>query len=268
MQNASTYRTPLQFPSHAIKPDTSKKVIFCIPTISKPYQVMMDSLAASIPLIQAAGWEEGAVYQIGCPYISAARSMMLRKALDAKATVIVFIDHDLSWDPQDLLTLIECDADVVGGTYRFKGEPEEYMGAVIPDHDRRPQAREDGCIKMHSIPAGFLKVTRGAVNKFMQEYPELLYGEKCNPAVDLFNHGVIDGVWYGEDYAFAKRYREKCGDVWCIPNLNITHHLGDTPFPGNYHKYLRRIPGGSESSTPVPPKTLKELHDTRSHVAS
>ena len=60
------------------------------------------------------------VHEVGSPYISAARATMLRKALDAKADVIVFIDHDLSWRPGDLLKLIETTGDVVGGTYRFK----------------------------------------------------------------------------------------------------------------------------------------------------
>jgi hypothetical protein len=89
--NTTVLDTPLNFPSHALKDDLRKKVVFCIPTVSKPYQVCLDSLEASVKLITDAGWEEGAVYQIGCPYISAARSMMLRKALDAKATVVVFI---------------------------------------------------------------------------------------------------------------------------------------------------------------------------------
>lgn len=231
-----------------------KKVVFCIPTLTKPYDVMTESLKASIPLITQAGWEEGSVYQIGCPYISAARSMMLRKALDAKATVVVFLDHDLSWRPEDLLKLIETQGDVVAGTYRFKGDPEEYMGAIIPDIHNRPQVRKDGAIKAHSIPAGFLKITRQGVNKFMETYPELCYGERIAPGVDLFNHGVMEGIWYGEDYAFAKRWREKCGDIWIVPDLDITHYLGETAYPGNFHRYLLRLPGGSESDNPVPPE--------------
>lgn len=242
---ASTYRTPLNFPSHALKDDTQKKVVFCIPTISKPYQVTLDSLEASIPLITSAGWDEGAVYMIGCPYISAARSMMLRKALDAKATVVVFIDHDLSWEPADLLRLIETEGDVVAGTYRFKGEPEEYMGAIFPGLDGTPIVRADGCIKAHSIPAGFLKITRKGVAKFIAEYPQLTYGDKCSPHIDLFNHGVIDGVWMGEDYAFAKRWREKCGDIWLIPDMNLNHWSGETCFPGNFHNFMLAQPGGS-----------------------
>ena len=244
--NTSTIDTPLNFPSHAIQDDKKKKVVFCIPTISKPYQVCLDSLEASVKLITDAGWEEGAVYQIGCPYISGARSMMLRKALSADATVIVFIDHDLSWDPQALLTLIETEGDVIAGTYRFKGDPEEYMGAIYPGPDGTPIVREDGCVKAHSIPAGFLKITRDGVNKFMRAYPELTYGEQCNLMIDLFNHGVIDHVWYGEDYAFAKRWREKCGDIWIIPDLNINHHTKDRAYKGNFHNFLLRQPGGSD----------------------
>ena len=245
----STIDTPFNFPSHAIKDDGFKKVVFCIPTISKPYQVTLDSLQASIPLIKAAGWDEGAVYQIGCPYISAARSTMLRKALDAKATVVVFIDHDLSWEPPALLQLIETEGDVVAGTYRFKGEPEEYMGAIFPGPDECPIVREDGCIKAHSIPAGFLKITRQGVNKFMNAYPELRYGEACSPAIDLFNHGAVGGIWYGEDYAFARRWREKCGDIWLIPNLNLDHHTPDKVYPGNFHNFMLRQPGGSEDKS-------------------
>ena len=246
----STINTPFNFPSHALKEDAAKKVVFCIPTISKPYQQMLDSLAASVPLITAAGWDEGAVYMIGCPYISGARATMLRKALDAKATVVVFLDHDLSWDPHALLQLIETEGDVVAGTYRFKGDPEEYMGSIFPGLDGCPIVRADGCIKAHSVPAGFLKVTRKGINKFIAAYPELCYGERSSPAIDLFNHGAHDWVWYGEDYAFARRWREKCGDVWLVPDLNLTHHSPTIAYPGNFHRYMQRQDGGSESENP------------------
>jgi hypothetical protein len=70
--------------------------------------------------------------------------------------------------------LIETPGDVVAGTYRFKRAEEEYMGALLPDIHGRPQVRDDGCIKAHSIPAGFLKITANGVNRFMLEYPELM----------------------------------------------------------------------------------------------
>jgi hypothetical protein len=223
-----------------------KKVVFCIPTITRPYQQTIDSLKASIPLITAAGWDEGLVVEVGCPYISAARAKLLRKALNGGATVAVFIDHDLSWEPGDLLRLIETEGDVVAGTYRFKKDEEEYMGSVFSSPDGRPMLREsDGALIAHSIPAGFLKVTKTAVNKFIENYPELCYGERHSPHVDLFNHGAHQHVWWGEDFAFARRWREKCGPIYLVPDLNITHHTAEKAFPGNFHEFLLRQPGGS-----------------------
>ena len=93
-----------------------RKVIFCTPTVTRPFAPFLAAMEASIPLIIEAGWDEGSAYKVGCPYISHARSEMTRQALDAKADVIVYIDHDLSWAPGDLLRLIETEGPVVAGT--------------------------------------------------------------------------------------------------------------------------------------------------------
>ena len=67
----------------------TKKVVFCVPTVTRPYQQCLDSLEASHPLVEAAGWESCMVNEVGNPYISAARATMLRKALDAFARLDV-----------------------------------------------------------------------------------------------------------------------------------------------------------------------------------
>ena len=232
------------------------KVVFAVPTLKRPFPQTEAAIEASIPRIKDAGWTQGIVSEVGCPYISCARATMLRKAMDARADVVVFIDHDVSWEPHALLKLIETKGDVVAGTYRFKRDEEEYMGALLPDIHGRPQVRDDGCVKAHSIPAGFLKITANGVNKFMREYPELCFGDRFALSVDLFNHGAHEGVWYGEDYAFARRWREKCGEIWVIPDLNLTHHSPEKDYPGNFHRYLLRQDGGSESANPDPPVRL------------
>lgn len=221
-----------------------KRVTFCVPTLTRPHQKTLDSLEASIPFITAAGWEEGMVSEIGCPYISAARATMLRKALDVKSDVIVFIDHDVSWNPLDLLKLIETEGDVVAGLYRFKKDGDEHYMGVIDDNDGAPVVRDDGCIKATLVPAGFLKVTRAAVNKFMQAYPKLVYGEASNPSVDLFNHGAHNGAWWGEDYSFCRNWRDAGGEIWIVPDVSLTHWSGDTPYHGNFHEFMRKQPGG------------------------
>lgn len=224
------------------KRKVGKKVVFCTPTIKQPYPQYLASLEAEIPLLDAAGWDHGITWMVGCAYISAARSIMLRRALDAKADVIVFIDHDLSWKPGDLLKLIETEGDVVAGTYRFKKDEMEWMGRIFTGPNDRPMVRADGCVHALFVPAGFLKVTREAVGKFIRDYPELTYGDPCSPDVDLFNHGAHEGVWFGEDYMFCKRWIDKGGDVWIVPDLDLTHWDGDTPYPGNFHQFLLAPP--------------------------
>lgn len=215
-----------------------------MPTVKRPYQQCLDSLEASLPLLDAAGIEHGMVNEVGNPYISAARATMLRKALDAKAGVVVFIDHDLSWRPADMLKLIQTKGDVVGGTYRFKSDEVSFMGTIHSTPDGTPAVRADGAIKARLLPAGFLKVTAAAVDRFMAFYPDLCYGEKYRLSVDLFNHGAHKGAWWGEDYAFCRRWEEMGEDAWLVPDLQLDHHSTDRSYPGNFHMYLRQQPGG------------------------
>jgi glycosyltransferase involved in cell wall biosynthesis len=220
------------------------KVVLCVPTVTRPYRQTLDAIEASCALLTAAGIDHYMVTEVGNPYVSAARAAMLRKALDVKADVVVFIDHDLSWSPGDLLTLIQTEGEVVAGLYRFKKDEEHYMG-VVDDDNGRVKVRADGCIKATRVPAGFLKVTRAAVNRFMVAYPHLMYGEASAPSVDLFNHGAHKGAWWGEDYAFSRNWIDAGGEIYVVPDLDLTHHTTEAAYPGNFHHFLMRQPGGS-----------------------
>lgn len=218
--------------------------------MTRPFQPFLDAMEAAIPLLDAAGIDHQMVFEVGCPYISSARATMLRKALDAKADIIVFLDHDLSFDPQDLLELIQTEGDVVAGLYRFKIDAEEYMGGLEGDF---PICREDGAMRAIRVPAGFLKLTAMAVHRFIKAYPHLTFGPAYSPSIDLFNHGAHEGAWYGEDYAFSRNWLAQGGEIWVVPDLNLTHHSADQAYPGNFYHFMLRQPGGSEH-----PDTIRE----------
>lgn len=233
--------------------DKPKKVVFCIPAYTRPAQACLDSLEASVPLVEAAGYEHGAIFETGNPYISAARATMLRAALTANADIVVFIDDDVSWEPHNMVQLIEADGEVVAGTYRTREDNPNYMGRPLQDFAGKVTSmRADGCIEMTCVPAGFLKITKDCVTHFMLSYPELCYGTPWNYSVDLFCHGAYKGLWWGEDYSFCRRWRDAGGKVWCIPNMNIDHNTrdGKTIWRGNYHEYLMRQPGGAKEGQP------------------
>lgn len=235
-----------------------KRVAFCYPTVERPTRAFLDSLEGSLHLL--GGYEHAAVHELGNPYISAARATMLRKAMEWGADVFIFLDDDVSWRPQDLVRLIEADGDLVGGTYRFKkpdcgslhtspqvhSQEVEYMGKCFLGERGRPLVREDGAIHALCLPAGFLKVTRAGVERFMRGYPELdINGGGDFVSTDLFNHGAYRGVWYGEDYALCRRWNELGGDVWLLPDLQLDHHgkgkWEGHVWPGNFHEHLLAI---------------------------
>jgi hypothetical protein len=164
--------------------------------------------------------------------------------------------HDLTSTPGAELGHIDQvgsdEGDVVAGTYRCKTldgpTAEYYMGTWETDADGRPVGRgSDFAISAKLVPAGFLKITAKAVDDFMVAYPELCYGPMQHLSVDLFNHGVHNRIWWGEDYSFARRWKEKCGDIWLVPDLSIDHHATDRVYPGNLHEFLLRCPGGSKA---------------------
>lgn len=232
--------------------DKPQLVVFCTPTITQPFPAYVAAMEASVPALEAAGIDHKLSLEVGNPYISAARATMLRKALDAGADSIVFIDHDVSWGPDDLLKLIEHPGDVVAGLYRFKKDDEEYMGAWETDALGRPRLREDCSIVATRVSAGFLKITKAGVERFMRAYPGLCYGSPINPSVDLFNHGAHEGVWWGEDYAFSRNWLACGGEIVLLQDLNLTHHTADRAYPGNLHQFLLAQPGGVNDPARAP----------------
>lgn len=220
---------------------TKGKVGICTPSLSGPTAPNVAAVVASLPLIKEAGWSAAEYYhELGNAYISQARSSMMGKALRDGCDVIVFIDYDLSWKPEDLLKLIETEGDVVAGTYRFKEDKVHFMTALFVDENDQHIYREDGCVLANRVCAGFLKFTRNTVARFSLAYPNLVYKKDEETYVDIFNHGAHNGQWWGEDYAFCRNWNAIGGQVWLVPDLDLTHHAGDKAYPGNFKESLAR----------------------------
>lgn len=223
-----------------------KKVIFCVPCYPKdPYPQTVAAFQAEIPFLKDSGWASEVIYQRGLPYISAARAILLHTALRKEATVVVFVDQDISWEPGHAVKLIETEGGMVAGTYRYKHDEEHYMGGLNEVEEGVAAVREDGCLEALVAPAGFLKVTREAVNMMMKAHPELCCGETSNPHFDMFSHGIMEGEWRGEDTAACMRWWKMGEKVWVRPDLKITHHSANKDYPGNLGEYLERIAGYS-----------------------
>lgn len=219
------------------------RIAFACPIVGvRPHKPFIDALEATLPVLDKAGIEHKFVSEPNNPYISNARAAMARKALDwlrDDTDQIIFLDYDVAWQPHDMLKLVYGMGDVVCGTYRFKkirpedspgwltdenGWPEEYMGRWETFENGYPIRRiEDGALSAIMAPAGFLRVNLRAVDLFCSAFPQLMVGPHYRPTIDLFNHGAHERVWWGEDYAFIRRWRETGNRAWMLPTLQLDH---------------------------------------------
>jgi hypothetical protein len=83
-------------------------------------------------------------------------------------------------------------------------------------------------IKMEAVPAGFMLISREAIKKMRQFYPELYYAPKdprdnTESTYALFNTELIEGQFWGEDYVFCKRALAAGIEIWADPFIMFDH---------------------------------------------
>jgi|TARA_R110000824_G_scaffold120382_3_gene275636 hypothetical protein len=180
--------------------------------------------------------------------------------LEKKFTHLLFIDDDLSFNPNTIMRMIASDLDVVGGCYPLKKyhmekvmesaakytEPEDIWAnsltyAYTGLEDERGVTRlsvTDGFCEVRDVATGLMLITRNCVDKLMAAYPELYCGEESG--LDIYNdiHPDIEkNFWLffetsfdkttkrylSEDYHFCKLWRDIGEEVWMEVATPVVH---------------------------------------------
>jgi len=243
----------------------NKNIFFALHMYRMPTcQPFMDSLNGAGRLLKEHGYtpNKGAVF---CdPYIQKARNNLVKQFLESDNDIFFFIADDVEFKPEDLLKVLETPGDVVAGVYRTKQDDPYYPVGICKDSDGCPITREDGCIDARRVQTGFLRIHRTVFEQIILRYPGLAYygvknGEKINVAHDFFPQGVHKHVWLGEDYAFCELWTGIGGKIWIVPDIDLTHYEGEIGYKGNYHEYLKKLPGGINERE----GKIERIHETR-----
>lgn len=174
---------------------------------------------------------------------------------ESRATHLLFIDADISFEPEQLIRLLRADKDVVAGMYPIKDYDWErhgtqgetvseagmhYVGTPLP----ATEAEWDGdFVTAVYAGTGMLMVKRAAIERMIAAYPRLRYSgihafprPKKSAATQyaLFECLIEEdtGLYLSEDYAFCHRWREIGGKVWLDTAGRLTH-TGSHRFAGN-----------------------------------
>lgn len=239
-------RIPVEIP-------TDMKVMIATPFYeSRGFAPYITSLVATVKLLTLLGIKWIFHEHSGDAYVHRARNTICAKFLDdPENTDLFFIDSDMAWDPNALVSMLLLPDLVVGGSYPVKNRwdwwtshPTLKTEGVNSFFAGKPMSDGSALLEAHDLAAGFLRLKRGALEAFQKHYPELRYKDKSSDPenqdrdfTEFFMATRVDGVLWGEDMLFSKRLREMGMPMFIYPNVNLWHY-GMKGWAGNFHEHL------------------------------
>jgi hypothetical protein len=203
--------------------------------------------------------------------ITRARNYCVDEFMRSDYTHLMFIDSDIGFDPNDVLTLAALmdheDPDgkkIMCGPYPKKtiawekikravdkgfadenpGELEKYVGDfVFNPAEGATQVRIDEPVKVLEGGTGFMMVTKDAFETFAKEYPDYSYRPDHvrtknfdgSREIHMYFQALIDEEskrYLSEDYMFCQWMRKAGVDTWMAPWMRL-QHTGSYTFGGS-----------------------------------
>jgi len=198
------------------------------------------------------------LFKDGDALITRARASLVSQFLDdSTATHLLFIDADIGFEPDQVLRLIECGADMCAAVYPIKridwnkvkttieaARPNPAAAAlkyVFEVDDPNAITASGGFVKVRFAGTGFLMIRRQGLERMCAQYPQLHF--KRDHSIDaatasdnrfaLFECMIAeDGTYLSEDFAFCKRWTDIGGEIWADLGSKLTH-VGPMAFYGD-----------------------------------
>jgi hypothetical protein len=183
---------------------------------------------------------------------------------------MLFLDSDISFNPQDVIALLALDKDVAGGPYPKKAIKWKSVKKAMekkPDIDPQTLEKVTGDyvfnpvkgtaqfsvtepLEVLEIGTGFMMIRRDVFQKMTEEYPTIRYKPdhvgQANFDGSRYIHAFFDTVidtkdsitgggsdrYLSEDYMFCQMWRKMGGSIWLCPWMK-TSHIGTYHFHGD-----------------------------------
>ena len=170
---------------------------------------------------------------------------------------MLFVDADIGFEPEQVLRLIECGADMCAAVYPVKridwdkvkqtietARPDPAAAAlkyVFEVDDPNAVIAKAGFVKVRYAGTGFLMIRRQALERMCAQYPQLRYRRDHSIDAATVNDNrfalfecmiAADGTYLSEDFAFCKRWTDMGGEIWADLKSKL-NHVGPMAFCGD-----------------------------------
>lgn len=145
----------------------------------------------------------------GC-YLHKNREEVALEAVTGQYDYLFFIDADMCFSAQVLDRLLKADKEIVGANYNQRHLPpistmkmEDSEGNLVARSGVMPKE----LFKVHALGTGCLLIKVSVLNKINR--PWFWYGDAINQV--------------GEDVHFCRQAKKAGIDIWCEPNIEVSH---------------------------------------------
>lgn len=198
---------------------TGNKIFLATTAYDSPDASYTFSIARSREALSGAGFQSAYYLLQGNCHVDDARNAVVRDFLESDCTEMVFLDADVSWEPETLVALCKIDEDLVGGIYPYRRESDEETMPVR----HLPETKVKGdLIEVEGLPTGFMKIKRHVLVTMAATARHYLKDEgKPHPV--LFERDYFGGGRRGGDIRFCMVWRDMGGKVYAAPELRLGH---------------------------------------------
>lgn len=181
-----------------------------------------------------------------CPYIDMARSILVKAAMDISSEWVLFIDHDILFDPSDVERIHDVlfsrpEIHMVGAPYSMRKPGGAMIGSLRPDPlDPYKPIRfyEGGALHPAKYTGmGFTAIRTSVFEKLIHEGRMSISSECTTRGLPELNTGFVDGIYpffalmlvpehqayHGEDVSFCYRVTDAGMNVWLDTSFRIQH---------------------------------------------
>jgi hypothetical protein len=168
-----------------------------------------------------------------CPYVGYARNILTAMFLESNFEYQLFIDADVSFEPEAVGGLILAQKDFVCAPYRRKTPDDSVKYSVSFKDFQHIDIDKKGLVEITGGPAGLTLIHRSVYEKLMKKYPdlkinnEMTISEGAKKYLYNFWENTFDskkGEWRGEDVSFCELIKKEGIKMYATVNSEIGHH--------------------------------------------
>lgn len=221
-------------------PSQGRKVMLATTVYGDPDASYTFSIQASREALHAAGYQTAFYLLQGNCHVDDARNDIATKFLRSDCQWLVFLDADVSWQPEDLVRLCGHDRDLVGGVYPHRSELGQHKMPVRMKHGALLE--DDGLLEVEGLPTGFMKISRHCLETVAQGCEAFEHeGETCRL---IFQRTLFHGTRWGGDLHFCNLWRAAGGKLYADYEM-VLGHASRVIIKGSLASYVRRMVGST-----------------------